>query len=104
MAKLINKLIIYIFVGLAFSSFVLADNSLLDDDALFEGPDKDFDSWTDDADLFEGDEINSTGPFAWLNIGVTQKWGFNPVNDWSTTKERTELTFGTTGSISDTGY
>ena len=44
MAKLINKLIIYIFVGLAFSSFVLADNSLLDDDALFEGPDKDFDS------------------------------------------------------------
>jgi len=104
MAKLINKLIIYIFVGLAFSSFVLADNSLLDDDALFEDPDKDFDSWTDDADLFEGDEINSTGPFAWLNIGVTQKWGFNPVNDWSTTKERTELTFGTTGSISDTGY
>ncbi len=30
--------------------------------------------------------------------------GFNPVSDWSTTKERTELTFGTTGSISDAVY
>ena len=104
MAKLINKLIIYIFVGLAFSSFVLADNSLLDDDALFEGSDKDFDGWTDDVDLFEGNEINSTRLFPWLNIGVAQKWGLNPVNDWSTTKERTELILGTTGSISDTGY
>ena len=104
MVKLINKLIIYIFVGLAFSPFVLADDSLFDDDVLFDGSDKEFDGWSDDADLFEGDEINSTRPFAWLNIGVTQKWGFNPVNDWSTTKERTELILGTTGSISATGY
>ena len=104
MVKLVNKLIIYIFVGLAFSPFVLADDSLFDDDVLFDGSDKEFDGWSDDADLFEGDEINSTRPFAWLNIGVTQKWGFNPVNDWSTTKERTELILGTTGSISATGY
>ena len=104
MVKLVNKLIIYIFVGLAFSPFVLADDSLFDDDVLFDGSDKELDGWSDDADLFEGDEINSTRPFAWLNIGVTQKWGFNPVNDWSTTKERTELILGTTGSISGTGY
>ncbi len=100
MAKLINKLIIYIFFGLAFSSFVFADNPLLDDETLFE----EVDNWSDDADLFEGDEVNSTRPFAWLNIGVTQKWGFNPVSDWGTTKERTEITFGSTGSISDSGY
>jgi len=104
MVKLIKKLIICIFFGLVFNSFALADDSLLDDDTLFEETDNDFDSWSDDSDLFGDDEINSTRPFPWLNIGVTQKWGFNPVSDWSTTKERTELTFGTTGSISDTGY
>jgi len=104
MAKLIKKLIICIFFGLVFNPFALADDSLLDDDTLFEEIDNDFDSWSDDNDLFGGDEINSTRLFPWLNIGVTQKWGFNPVSDWSTTKERTELTFGTTGSISDAGY
>ena len=104
MAKLIKKLIICIFFGLVFNPFALADDSLLDDDTLFEEIDNDFDSWSDDNDLFGDDEINSTRPFPWLNVGVTQKWGFNPVSDWSTTKERTELTFGTTGSISDAGY
>ena len=104
MVKLIKKLIICIFFGLVFNPFALADDSLLDDDTLFEEIDNDFDSWSDDNDLFGGDEINSTRLFPWLNIGVTQKWGFNPVSDWSTTKERTELTFGTTGSISDAVY
>ena len=104
MVKLIKKLIICIFFGLVFNPFALADDSLLDDDTLFEETDNDFDSWSDDNDLFGDDEINSTRPFPWLNIGVTQKWGFNPVSDWSTTKERTELTFSTTGSISDAGY
>ena len=104
MVKLIKKLIICIFFGLVFNPFALADDSLLDDDTLFEEIDNDFDSWSDDNDLFGDDEINSTRTFPWLNIGVTQKWGFNPVSDWSTTKERTELTFGTTGSISDAVY
>ena len=103
MVKLIKKLIICIFFGLVFNPFALADDSLLDDDTLFEETDNDFDSWPDDAGLFGDDEINSTRLFPWLNVGVTQKWGFNPVSDWSTTKERTELTFGTTGSISDAG-
>jgi hypothetical protein len=62
MVKLVNKLIIYIFVGLAFSPFVLADDSLFDDDVLFDGSDKEFDGWSDDADLFVSDEINSTRP------------------------------------------
>ena len=70
MVKLINKLIIFIFLGLAFSSFVLADESLLDDDALFDGSDKNFDGWSDDAGLFEGGEINGTRPFAWLISGL----------------------------------
>ncbi|SVA06747.1 uncharacterized protein METZ01_LOCUS59601 [marine metagenome] len=104
MVKLIKKLIICIFFCLVFNPFALADDSLLDDDTLFEETDNDFDSWSDDNDLFGDDEINSTRIFPWLNIGVTQKWGFNPVSDWSTTKERTELTFGTTGSISDAVY
>ncbi len=104
MAKLIKKLIICIFFGLVFNPFALADDSLLDDDTLFEETDNDFNSWSDDNYFFGGDEINSARPFPWLNTSVTQKWGFNPVSDWSTTKERTELTFGTTGSISDAVY
>ena len=59
--------------------------------------------WSDDSDLF-GDEIKNARPFAWLNLGITQKWGFNPASDWNTTKERTELTVGTSGSVSDSGY
>ena len=41
---------------------------------------------------------------SWLDLGVTQKWGFNPASDYSTTKERTVLTIGTSGSVSDLGY
>ena len=103
MAKLINKLIIYVFFGISFSSFVAADDLLFEDEVLFEESSQEFDEWSDDSDLF-GDEIKNARPFAWLNIGVAQKWGFNPASDWSTTKERTELILGTTGSVSDAGY
>ena len=72
-----------------------------EDEVLFEESSQEFDEWSDDSDLF-GDEIKNARPFAWLNIGVAQKWGFNPASDWSTTKERTELILGTTGSVSDT--
>ena len=103
MAKLINKLIICVFLGVSLSSFVSADDLLFEDEVLFEESSQEFDEWSDDSDLF-GDEIKNARPFAWLNIGVAQKWGFNPASDWSTTKERTELILGTTGSVSDAGY
>ena len=103
MANLINKLIICVFLGVSLSSFVSADDLLFEDEVLFEEPSQEFDEWSDDSDLF-GDEIKNVRPFAWLNIGVAQKWGFNPASDWNTTKERTELILGTTGSISDSGY
>ena len=103
MDKLINKLIICVFLGISLSSFVSADDLLFEDEVLFEESSQEFDEWSDDSDLF-GDEIKNARPFAWLNIGVAQKWGFNPASDWSTTKERTELILGTTGSVSDAGY
>ena len=103
MAKLINKLIIYVFFGISISPFVLADDLLFADEVLFEESSQEFDEWSDDSDLF-GDEIKDARPFPWLNIGVAQKWGFNPASDWNTTKERTELILGTTGSVSDAGY
>jgi len=103
MAKLINKLIICVFFGISFSPFVSADDLLFEDEVLFEESSQEFDEWSDDSDLFS-DEIKNARPFAWLNIGVAQKWGFNPASDWSTTKERTELILGTTGSVSDAGY
>jgi len=103
MDKLINKLIIYVFFGISFSSFVAAEDLLFEDEVLFEESSQEFDEWSDDSDLF-GDEIKNARPFAWLNIGVTQKWGFNSESDWSTTKERTELILGTTGPVSDAGY
>jgi len=103
MAKLINKLIICVFFGISLSPFVSADDLLFEDEVLFEESSQEFDEWSDDSNIF-GDEIKNTRPFAWLNIGVAQKWGFNPASDWSTTKERTELILGTTGSVSDAGY
>jgi len=103
MDKLINKLIICVFFGISLSPFVSANDLLFEDEVLFEESSQEFDEWSDDSDLF-GDEINSARLFAWLNIGVAQKWGFNSENDWSTTKERTELILGTTGSVSDAGY
>ena len=103
MAKLINKLIIFVFFGISISPFVLADDLLFADEVLFEESSQEFDEWSDDSDLF-GDEIKDVRPFPWLNIGVAQKWGFNPASDWNTTKERTELILGTTGSVSDAGY
>jgi len=103
MAKVINKLIICVFFGISLTSLVLAEELIFEDELLFEESSQEFDEWSDDSDLF-GDEIKNARPFAWLNIGVAQKWGFNPASDWSTTKERTELILGTTGSVSDVGY
>ncbi len=103
MAKLINKLIICVFFGISLTPLVSADELLFEDEVLFEESSQEFDEWSDDSDLFS-DEIKNARLFAWLNIGVAQKWGFNPASDWSTTKERTELMLGTTGSVSDAGY
>jgi len=103
MAKLINKLIICVFFGISLTPLVSADELLFEDEVLFEESSQEFDEWSDDSDLFS-DEIKNARPFAWLNIGVAQKWGFNPASDWNTTKERTEHILGTTGSVSDAGY
>ncbi len=103
MVKLINKLIICVFCGISLSPLVSADELLFEDEVLFEESSQEFDEWSDDSDLFS-DEIKNARPFAWLNIGVAQKWGFNPASDWNKTKERTELILGTTGSVSDAGY
>ena len=73
MVNLINKLIICVFLGVSLSSFVSADDLLFEDEVLFEEPSQEFDEWSDDSDLF-GDEIKNARPFAWLNIGVAQKW------------------------------
>ena len=104
MVRLINRLIIYVLIGFVLSPFVLAEDFLFDDGALFEGSDESLGEWSDDSDLFGDDETNITRPFSWLNVEVKQKWGFNPASDWNTTKERTELILGTTGSVSDNGY
>jgi len=91
------------FLAYRLAPLVSADELLFEDEVLFEESSQEFDEWSDDSDLFS-DEIKNARPFAWLNIGVAQKWGFNPASDWSTTKERTELILGTTGSVSDAGY
>ncbi len=96
----------FIFVIFSFSLLlnVGADDSFFDDDIVFNESQGEFDEWSDDSDVFGGDESSIDKPFAWLNLGVSQKWGFNPASDYSTTKERTEITFGTSGSVSDSGY
>ena len=101
MAKLISSPIVYLIFGMIFSQFVLAEDSFFDDEVLFEDSDQQLVEWSDESDLFSDEVIEDERPFSWLNLGITQKWGFNPASDWNTTKERTELTVGTSGSVSE---
>ena len=104
MAKLISNPIVYLIFGMIFSQFVLAEDSFFDDEVLFEDSDQQLVEWSDESDLFSDEVIEDERLLSWLNLGITQKWGFNPASDWNTTKERTELTVGTSGSVSDSGY
>ena len=89
--------------GLVFNSVVNADDSFFNDEVFFEDSEQELDEWSDDSDIFD-ESIDEEKSLAWLNLGFSQKWGFNPASSYSTTKERTELTLGTSGSVSDSGY
>ena len=103
MLNIILRQFVFVIFGFAFITSVNADDSFFDDD-VFDDSEVEFDEWSDDSDIFgEGDTIDEKG-LSWLDLGVTQKWGFNPASDYSTTKERTVLTIGTSGSVSDSGY
>ena len=104
MVNLIKILFIYLMFGLVFNSVVYADDSFFDDEVVFEDSTQELDEWSDDSDIFGDESIDDEKSLAWLNLGVSQKWGFNPASSYSTTKERTELTLGTSGSVSESGY
>ena len=97
MVNPIKIFIIYLMFGLVFNSVVNADDSFFDDEVVFEDSDQELDEWSDDSDIFGDESIDDEKSLAWLNLGVSQKWGFNPASSYSTTKERTELTLGTSG-------
>ena len=104
MFNFFNKffVLLLLFITLGFSAN--ADDSFFDDEVAFNDTEEEFEEWSDDSDIFGDESIDDEKSFAWLNLGVSQKWGFNPASSYSTTKERTELTLGTSGSVSNSGY
>ena len=88
-----------LFIAFGFSAN--ADDSFFDDNVVFDDTEEEFEEWSDDSDIFGDESIDDEKSLAWLNLGVSQKWGFNPASSYSTTKERTELTLGTSGSVSN---
>jgi len=95
---------VVLILGLAVFLNANADDSFFDDDIVFDESDGELDEWSDDSDIFGEETSIKEKRLSWLDLGVTQKWGFNPASDYSTTKERTEITLGTSGSVSDSGY
>ena len=95
---------VVLILGLAVLLNAYADDSFFDDDIVFDESDGELDEWSDDSDIFGEETSIKEKRLSWLDLGVTQKWGFNPASDYSTTKERTEITLGTSGSVSDSGY
>ena len=95
---------VVLILGLAVFLNAYADDSFFDDDIVFDESDGELDEWSDDSDIFGEETAIEEKRLSWLDLGVTQKWGFNPASDYSTTKERTEITLGTSGSVSDSGY
>ena len=95
---------VVLILGLAVFINAYADDSFFDDDIVFDESDGELDEWSDDSDIFGEETSIKEKRLSWLDLGVTQKWGFNPASDYSTTKERTEITLGTSGSVSDSGY
>ena len=95
---------VVLILGLAVFLNAYADDSFFDDDIVFDESDGELDEWSDDSDIFGEENTIEEKGLSWLDLGVTQKWGFNPASDYSTTEERTEITLGTSGSVSDSGY
>ncbi len=95
---------VVLILGLAVFLNAYTDDSFFDDDIVFDESDGELDEWSDDSDIFGEETSIEEKRLSWLDLGVTQKWGFNPASDYSTTKERTEITLGTSGSVSDSGY
>ena len=95
---------VVLILGLAVFLNAYADDSFFDDDIVFDESEGELDEWSDDSDIFGEETSIEEKRLSWLDLGVTQKWGFNPASDYSTTKERTEMTLGTSGSVSDSGY
>ena len=95
---------VVLILGLAVFLNAYADDSFFDDDIVFDESEGELDEWSDDSDIFGEETSIEEKRLSWLDLGVTQKWGFNPASDYSTTKERTEITLGTSGSVSDSGY
>ena len=101
--SILRQFVVLIF-GLAVFLNAYADDSFFDDDIVFDESEGELDEWSDDSDIFGEETSIKEKRLSWLDLGVTQKWGFNPASDYSTTKERTEITLGTSGSVSDSGY
>jgi hypothetical protein len=95
---------VVLILGLAVFLNAYADDSFFDDDIVFDESDGELDEWSDNSDIFGEENTIEEKGLSWLDLGVTQKWGFNPASDYSTLEERTEITLGTSGSVSDSGY
>lgn len=104
MLNSVLRQLIFVIFGFTFLMNVNADDSFFDDDIAFDESEGDFDEWSDDSDIFGEEAAIEEKRLPWLDLGVTQKWGFNPASDYSTTQERTEMNLGTSGSVSDSGY
>ena len=104
MLNSVLRQLIFVIFGFTFLMNVNADASFFDDVIAFDESEGDFDEWSDDSDIFGEEAAIEEKRLPWLDLGVTQKWGFNPASDYSTTQERTEMNLGTSGSVSDSGY
>ncbi len=105
MLNIIYKFIITLLIVFGSISTSNAEDELFfDDDLVFEDSDQSFGNWGDDADIFDDNVEISEKPLAWLDLDISQKWGFNPGSNYSTTKERTELLLGASGSVMGSGY
>ena len=70
--------VIFVIFGFIFLLNVNAEDSFFDDDTVFDESEGDFDEWSDDSDVFGEDADLEKKTLSWLDLGVTQKWGFNP--------------------------
>jgi hypothetical protein len=104
MFSLVFRQFIFVIFCFAFAINVNAEDSFFDDEVVFDESEQEFDEWSDDSDIFGEDSSQTEKSLAWLDLGIAQQWGFNPASHYSTTKERTEITIGSSGSVSDSGY
>ena len=77
---------VVLILGLAVLLNAYADDSFFDDDIVFDESDGELDEWSDDSDIFGEEAAIEEKRLPWLDLGVTQKWGFNPASDYSTTQ------------------